>query len=88
MAPLLALLPAKSQVNKLEGLSSFFYARFERVNAILVEAAMRPEEPPPLALQAERAMLQQILDWLEITPAEVAGNVGGAATKPRERDGS
>lgn len=88
MAPLLALLPAKSQVSKLEGLSSFFYARFERVNAILGEAAMRPDDPPPLALQAERAMLQQILDWLEITPAAGTGNIGVAASKPSERDGS
>ncbi len=70
MAPLAAILPVKSQVAKLEALSSFFYARFERVNAILGDAQDGKNEHGSRALQAERAMLQQILDWLDIKPSE------------------
>ena len=67
-APMVSLLPVLSQVDRLKSLQSFIYARYEKV-AILREssgAGMSNSD----AIQAEYAMLLEILDWLKMTPTK------------------
>jgi hypothetical protein len=71
LAPLLALLPVKGQVGKLEALTSSLYARFEKVQGLQreLEGANEPIEGTRRAA-AEAAMLRQVLDWLAVKPGE------------------
>ncbi len=68
-SPIVTLLPVLSQVDKLKDLKSFFYARYEKV-AALREGVVGDMNKSDDALQAEYAMLLEILDWLKITPAK------------------
>ena len=62
LSPLLALLPWRGDLARLESLTSSFYARFEKVEKLLAES----DEESELRRRhsAEHAMLKQVLDWL------------------------
>ena len=69
LSPLLALLPVKGQVGKLEALTSSLFARFEKVVALQKEMEANPETPELSRRPAnEAAMLRQVLDWLAVKP--------------------
>jgi hypothetical protein len=69
MLPLLSILPSTGKLDRLEGLTSSFFARLEHVMAISRSGG---EVEPEVArrLGAEEAMLRQVLDWLKVTPGE------------------
>ena len=69
VAPLLSLLPVMSQTGALQPLSSFFYARFERVAALRRELELQGDSEALRRTSLEQNMLRQMLDWLEISPA-------------------
>lgn len=65
LLPLLALLPAKGKVQRLDALRSSLFARYEKV------AAMKRDNPgreQARRIAAEEGMLKQVLDWLAVTP--------------------
>jgi hypothetical protein len=68
LLPSLALLAPRGSLNRLEQLTSSFYARFEKVTALSEEAAAVEDIDRDVArrLAAEQAMLQQVLDWLKL----------------------
>lgn len=74
LSPLLALLPVKGQVGKLEALTSSLFARFEKVVALQKEMESNPESPELSRRPAsEAAMLRQVLDWLAVKPGGSEG---------------
>jgi hypothetical protein len=68
LSPLLALIPQKGKLSRLESLVSSLFARYEKVEALRVEVA---DQDTKRRHAAESAMLRQILDWLAVKPAEV-----------------
>jgi hypothetical protein len=68
LSPLLALIPQKGNLTRLESLVSSLFARYEKVEALRVEAR---ETDTERRYAAESAMLRQILDWLAVKPAGV-----------------
>jgi hypothetical protein len=68
LSPLLALIPQKGKLTRLESLVSSLFARYEKVEALRVEAT---EPDTERRYAAESAMLRQILDWLAVKPAGV-----------------
>jgi|688.fasta_scaffold1561360_1 hypothetical protein len=68
LSPLLALIPQKGNLTRLESLVSSLFARYEKVEALRVEAG---ETDTERRYAAESAMLRQILDWLAVKPAGV-----------------
>lgn len=71
-APMLAILPVKSQIGALEPLTSFFYARYEKVAAMRKELESQGDSEGLRRIAAEQGMLKEVLDWLEVTPAAEA----------------
>ena len=69
-SPMLAILPVLSQVDKLEPLTSFFFARYEKVRAMRKELADPESQSLIKTLAAEQAMLEQVLTWLRVKPTE------------------
>ncbi len=68
-APLLSILPVRSQISRLEPLTSFFYARYEKVNAMRKELEGPGADSEALRrVIAEQGMIKGVLDWLEVTP--------------------
>jgi hypothetical protein len=70
--PLVSLLPVLGELKKLEGLSSFIFARYEKVASMLKEFESASSEAK--SMESELAMLKQVLDWLGIEPM---GQTGG-----------
>ena len=68
LLPLLALLPVRGEIGRLEALTASFYARYERVSGLLKEAESLLGGEIKRRLVAEQAMLKQILDWLVVKP--------------------
>lgn len=68
LSPLLALLPVRGDIGKLESLTASFYARYEKVSGLLKEAENVLGGEIKKRLLAEQAMLKQILDWLVVRP--------------------
>lgn len=68
LSPLLALIPQKGNLSRLESLVSSLFARYEKVEALRGEAT---EQEAERRYAAESAMLRQILDWLAVKPSEV-----------------
>lgn len=65
LAPLLALIPQKGKLSRLESLVSSLFARYEKVEALRAEAT---EADLERRYAQESAMLRQILDWLAVKP--------------------
>jgi hypothetical protein len=70
IAPLLALLPVRGKIGKLESLTSSLFARFEKVAALRADLGAEVDRETVKRLTAEEAMLKQVLDWLAVTPEE------------------
>ncbi len=71
LSPLVALLPVRGDVGRLEALTSSLFARYEKVSSIQREMQENVESPEVLRrTSAEAAMLRQVLDWLAVTPGE------------------
>jgi hypothetical protein len=70
LLPLLALLPVKGNIAKLNDLTTSLFARYEKVHSLQKEAEGAPSNDRELLrrLSAEGAMLRQVLDWLEVKP--------------------
>ncbi|MBX7137408.1 MAG: hypothetical protein K1X83_05440 [Oligoflexia bacterium] len=68
LSPLLALLPQKGQLSKLETLSASLFARYERVTGLLGEIAAGSSPELETRLSREQNMLRQVLEWLNIKP--------------------
>ena len=66
LSPLLALLPVKGQISKLEGLKTSFFARFEKVRGLLHELDAASSADLYARLSHEQAMLKEVLTWLEV----------------------
>lgn len=66
--PLLAILPRRGSVAKLENFRSSLFARYERVTA---ERASAPLEEARRRLLSEEAMLRVVLDWIQASEGEV-----------------
>ncbi len=65
LSPLLALIPQRGQLSRLESLVSSLFARYEKVEALRAEATETDSER---RYAAEAGMLRQILDWLAVKP--------------------
>lgn len=65
VSPMLALLPVLGQVGELDQLTTFFYARYEKVKTLIDNTGDNPNQRP---LVAELAMLKQVLEWLNVKP--------------------
>ena len=65
-SPMLTLLPVLSQVNKLEELTNFFYARYEKIAAM--KGGLESQSASSTHFNAELAMLKEVLHWLGIDP--------------------
>ncbi|MBN8548286.1 MAG: hypothetical protein J0M12_03100 [Deltaproteobacteria bacterium] len=75
LSPLLALLPVRGQVGKLEALTSSLFARFEKVLALQKELELNPDSSELSRRPAsEAAMLRQVLDWLAVKPGTTEGS--------------
>lgn len=61
LSPLASILPSVGRVARLEEALSSLFARHETV-----QSALRAEEGDALDLQAEEAMLREILAWLSV----------------------
>ena len=70
IAPLLALLPVRGRIGKLESLTSSLFARYEKVSALRSNLGNEVEREMVKRLDAEEAMLKQVLDWLAVNPEE------------------
>ena len=70
VSPLLSLLPVRSQVGTLQPLTSFFYARYERVAGMRREIEGRGDPEALRHISAEAAMLREVLDYLKVTPSD------------------
>ncbi|MBX7145125.1 MAG: hypothetical protein K1X79_11790 [Oligoflexia bacterium] len=69
LAPLLALLPSRGDVSKIESLTPSLFARYEKVLAFQRECAQNPElADSSRRFFAESAMLRTVLDWLQVKP--------------------
>ncbi|RMG44393.1 MAG: hypothetical protein D6719_01885 [Candidatus Dadabacteria bacterium] len=66
--PHVVLLPVCGDVGKLAGYTSALYARYEKVAAIRKEVGEEVDRRQFHKLEAEHAMLKQVLDWLKIKP--------------------
>lgn len=66
--PLLAILPRRGSLSKLENFRSSLFARHERVVA---ERSTAPVEEQRRRLQSEEAMLRVVLDWIKTSEGEV-----------------
>ena len=73
--PLLAIMPIQGRSAELKRLSSSLFARFEKVSALRSQLGEDAPRESLRRIQAEEAMLKQILEWLEINP----GSTGSAA---------
>ena len=70
-SPMLSILPVLGQVGKLETLTSFFFARYEKVSALRKELELHdPADESLRRSTLELAMLRQVLDWLKVNPEE------------------
>jgi len=70
-APLLVLVPAKGNVNALEGFATSLYARFEKLSLTVRELEGGGQGGANLErFIAERDMIREVLAWLAITPEE------------------
>jgi hypothetical protein len=65
LAPLVALLPQRGKLSRLESLVPSLFARYESVEQLRGEAGEREIER---SYGAESAMLRLILDWLAVKP--------------------
>lgn len=71
LSPLLALLPVRGDVGKLDALTTSLFARYEKVSVLQRELQENAESPEVLRRTAsEAAMLRQVLDWLAVKPNE------------------
>jgi len=68
-SPLLALLPVRGRIGRLEALTSSLYARYEKVAALRSEVGTGDREAVR-RLAAEESMLKQVLEWLAVKPGE------------------
>ena len=70
LLPLLALLPVRGSLKRLELLTSSLYARYEKVTATRKELGVSGDSDRSVdkRLFAEEEMLRQTLDWLELKP--------------------
>lgn len=73
LSPLLALLPVRGQVGKLETLTSSLFARFEKVSALQRELDEQQSPGVGRRSAAEAAMLRHVLDWLAVKPGGTEG---------------
>ena len=64
LQPLLNLLPVKSQISRLEGMTSSLYARSEKVAGLLKAIQDSSDLVVKRRLQAEERMLKTVLDWI------------------------
>lgn len=65
LSPLLALIPQRGNLTRLESLVSSLFARHEKVEALRSEQLGKESDR---RYAAESAMLRQILDWLAVKP--------------------
>lgn len=66
-APLLALLPSRGDLKKLEAQHSALYARLEKVESLHKELSGSSNElGVSRRLLAEQLMLRQVLDWVSM----------------------
>ena len=65
-SPLLALLPVLSRIENLKPLTSFFYARYEKISALRRSVDSQTDSDSSHAFLAEQAMLQEVLEWLGV----------------------
>lgn len=72
LLPSLALLSPRGALAKLEQLNSSYFARYEKVCALKEEAGASADVDRDVArrLEAEEAMLKQVLDWLKLRTGE------------------
>lgn len=68
--PLLAILPVRGRLGKLEDYSASLFARYEKVSGLIKELSDSSDREAARRLYAEQGMLRQVLDWLSITPKE------------------
>lgn len=68
IAPLLALLPVRGKIGRLESFTSSLFARHEKVSALRSSLGHDVERETVKRLDAEEAMLKQVLDWLAVKP--------------------
>jgi hypothetical protein len=62
--PLVALLPSRGDISKLEGLTSSLFARYERAQRALSE--QKSGSLLYKRTQAEFFMLKEVLEWLSV----------------------
>jgi hypothetical protein len=78
LSPMLALLPPGGEMRKLESLTSFFYARYEKELAIKRATDRSNEENEGRrVVTAELAMLRAVLECLGVNPDIGEINGGG-----------
>jgi len=70
LSPLLALLPVRGELSKLEGLKASFFARYEKVTGLSSELDSEQNADLAARLNHERAMLKEVLTWLEVSLEE------------------
>lgn len=68
LSPLLALLPVRGKVGRLEALTSSLFARYEKVASQLKEPETENSPELKKRFSSEEAMLRQVLEWLEVSP--------------------
>ena len=68
LSPLLAILPVRGDIRKIESLSSSIFARHERVTKLQGEAVEELDAGSRRRFELEAAMLKQVLEWLSLTP--------------------
>jgi len=65
LSPLIALLPVRGNLSRLESLVPSLFARHEKVETLRTEA---PSKELERRYSVESAMLRHILDWLAVKP--------------------
>ena len=70
VSPLLALLPVKGDISRLQTLTASLYARFEAVSAARRDMDESTDRETRRRVSAEEAMLKRVLDWLAVKPQE------------------
>lgn len=74
MSPLLAILPDKGSLERLEGLTTSLYARYEKVSHLLRDIQESSAGDMRKRLVAEQVMLKLVLDWLEVGTESIEGS--------------
>jgi hypothetical protein len=67
-APMVAILPVRGHVGRLDALTPSLYARYERVVNAQRSLAQQEDTGFSRRLAAEESMLRTVLEWLSVEP--------------------